>query len=225
MKNLFLSLTLVLCHWSLAQVRTYDTLPNLPDHYVKRFELFKKEPKVQGRVIMVGNSITEGGDWKSLLHDSTIVNRGISGDVTFGVLNRLNEITDQKPSKIFLLIGINDVSRNTPDEVIIANTLLIVLRIREASPSTEIFLQSILPTNDTFKNLHENFVGKGARIRRINEQLAKYSATLKYVYIDLHSNFIDANGSMETKYATDGLHLSTVGYQHWVEVLKKGKYL
>src|SRR5690348_15002827 len=102
---LFLSL---LTAWpALAQTRTYDTLPNLPEHYTKRYDLFKKEPLMKGGIAMVGNSITEGGNWKLLLKDTTVINRGISGDVTFGVLNRLKEITDHQPGKLFLLIGIN----------------------------------------------------------------------------------------------------------------------
>src|SRR5277367_948066 len=67
-----------------AQTKTYDTLPNLPEHYTTLYEKFKKQPIVKGKIIMLGNSITEGGNWKSLLKDTTVINRGISGDVTFG---------------------------------------------------------------------------------------------------------------------------------------------
>ena len=121
MKFIIFLLSLVSISPAFAQTKTYDTLPNMPEHYVTRYQLFQKERMVTGRIIMVGNSITEGGNWKVLLRDTTVINRGISGDVTFGVLNRLKEITDRKPSKLFLLIGVNDLSRNTPDEVIIEN--------------------------------------------------------------------------------------------------------
>lgn len=208
-----------------SEKRTYDTLPNLPEHYTKRYELFKTEPIKEGRIIMVGNSITEGGDWKKLLQDSTVINRGISGDVTFGVLNRLKEITDRKPSKVFLLIGINDLSRNTPDEVILENIFNIITKIKSRSPKTIVYLQSILPTNESFKNLHKNFVGKGEHITTINAQLKKYAAKLKYIYVDLHSRFVDNEGRMEAKYSGDGLHLNAAGYAHWIEILKEEKIL
>src|SRR5882724_10738404 len=113
MKFLLLLSSLFLFDSALAQIKTYDTLPNLPEHYVERYELFKKEPIKQGSILMVGNSITEFGNWKTLLKDTTVINRGISGDVTFGVLHRVKDITDGKPGKLFLLIGINDLSRNT----------------------------------------------------------------------------------------------------------------
>src|SRR6478609_5407451 len=149
MKVTLLFASLILSCSAFAQKKSYDTLPNMPEHYVTRYQLFQKEPITTGRIIMVGNSITEGTDWKRLLNDSTIINRGISGDVTFGVLNRLKEITDRKPSKLFLLIGVNDLSRNTPDEVIIENIFSIVGKIHSQSPTTVIYIQSILPTNES----------------------------------------------------------------------------
>ena len=225
MKFTSLLFALFLVFPAFAQTRTYDTLPNLPEHYVKRYELFKTEPIIKGRIIMVGNSITEGGNWKVLLKDTTVINRGISGDVTFGVINRIKEITDRKPSKLFLLIGINDLSRNTPDEVILENIFMIIGKIRSGSPATHIYVQSILPTNESFKNLHKSFIGKGEHIITINAQVKKYSKKLKYTYVDLHSNFLDPDGRMESKFTSDGLHLNTAGYDHWIEILKKEKYL
>jgi len=218
-------LLLLLISPAFAQTKTYDTLPYMPEHYVARYQLFQNEPMKTGRIIMVGNSITEGCDWKALLQDTTVINRGISGDVTFGVLNRLKEITDRKPSKLFLLIGVNDLSRNTPDEVIIENIFNIVGKVHSQSPTTAIYVQSILPTNDSNKNLHKAFSGKGEHVKTINAQLKKYAEKLKFTYVDLYSNFLDADGRMNAKFTYDGLHLSAAGYDHWIEILKKEKYL
>ncbi|MFN7258741.1 MAG: GDSL-type esterase/lipase family protein [Cyclobacteriaceae bacterium] len=204
----------------IAQKRNYDTLPNLPEHYTKRLAEFQKQPIVKGKVIMLGNSITEGGNWKKLLKDSTVINRGISGDVTFGVINRLDDIIKRQPSKVFLLIGINDLSRKTPDEVILENLFSIVSKIRSGSRNTEVFVQSILPTNETFKNFMPNFKGKASSILTINTQLQRYADKMKFTYVDLYSKFLDANGLMDAKYATDGLHLNELGYQHWVSILR-----
>ena len=205
---------------SQAQTRTYDTLPNLPEHYNKRVALFKKEPVVTGKVIMLGNSITEGGNWKKLLKDSSVINRGISGDVTFGVINRLDDIVKRKPSKVFLLIGINDLSRNTPYEVILENLFSIVAKIRAGSPKTQVYVQSILPTNETFKNFLPNFKGKESDIITVNTQLGRYGEKMNYVFIDLHTKFLDATGKMDGKYVTDGTHLNPLGYQHWVSIVQ-----
>ncbi len=203
-----------------AQQRTYDTLPNLPEHYLSRVAIFEKEPIEKGKIIMVGNSITEGANWKKLLKDSSIINRGISGDVTFGVLNRIEDIVLREPSKIFLLIGINDLSRNTPDEVIIENLFTIVSKLKASLPNTEIFVQSILPTNDSFKNLKKDFLGKDPHITTINTQLKRYADKMKYTFIDLYTKFLGKDGTMDAAYVTDGLHLNELGYQHWVSILR-----
>jgi lysophospholipase L1-like esterase len=225
MKPLSLFVLLFSISPAFAQTKSYDTLPNMPEHYVMRYQLFQKEPVTTGRIIMVGNSITEGGNWKALLKDTTVINRGISGDVTFGVLNRLKEITDRKPSKLFLLIGVNDLSRNTPDEVVIENIFNIIGKIHSQSPMTAIYIQSILPTNETFKNLNKAFIGKSEHVKTINGQLKKYAKKMKYRYVDLYSNFLDADGRMDSKFTYDGLHLNATGYDHWIEILKKEKYL
>jgi lysophospholipase L1-like esterase len=203
-----------------AQERRYDTLPNLPRYYTKRLAAFKNEPIVKGQVIMLGDSLTEGGNWKKLLKDPTVINRGIAGDVTFGIINRLDEIIKRQPSKVFLLIGINDLSRKTPDEVILENFFSIVSKIRSGSPNTEIFVQSILPTNETFKNFMPNFKGKAFNILTINTQLQRYAEKMKFEYVDLYSKFLDANGLMDMRYTNDGLHLNELGYQHWVSILR-----
>jgi lysophospholipase L1-like esterase len=204
---------------AIAQTKAYDTLPNVPDHYVKRFAMFKKEQTPTGIIMMVGNSITEGGDWKQLLNDSTIINRGISGDVTFGVLNRLDEIIGRKPSKIFLLIGVNDLSRNTPDEVIVTNIYRIAHTLRTRLPDTQVFVQSILPTNESFGNMMVNFKGKAKNIVAINDQLKQGAEKWKYTYVDLYTSFLNMRGEMDPQYATDGLHLNAAGYTHWVSIL------
>lgn len=209
----------------IAQKKTYDTLPNMPEHYVERYALFKKEPVVTGKVVMLGNSITEMGNWKKLLNDTTVINRGIGGDVTFGVMNRLDDVIKRKPSKIFMLIGINDLSRNTPDEVIIENIYNIAYRIHKGSPDTKLFIQSILPLNETFKNFPVNYKGKKEHIIAINGQLGKYGEKLHFTYVDIYSGFIGKDDQMEAKYSTDGLHLTPAGYDHWIEILKKLKYL
>ena len=86
--------------------------------YYQRATLFEVLPTSKSDIIFLGNSITNGGEWAELLGNPHAKNRGISGDTTQGVLDRLSTITKGKPSKIFLLIGTNDLSRGkSVDEV------------------------------------------------------------------------------------------------------------
>ena len=222
MKKNFIFLFVFLFPAYLLAQRTWDTIPYGPDYYRAQYEKFKKEAVVKGKVIFLGNSITEAGNWKKLLKDSTVVNRGISGDITFGILNRIDEVVNRQPSKLFLLIGINDIAKNIPDEVIMENIFSIVSKVRGLSPKTKIFVQSILPTNNSFPDSpdHKN---KDDHVITVNAQLQKYGDRLQYTYVDLYSKFTDNESRLDAKYTVDGLHLNAMGYIHWVDILNNLK--
>jgi lysophospholipase L1-like esterase len=207
-----------------AQVVPWDTIPNLPDHYNERLAEFKKQKVTTGKIMFLGNSITEMGDFKKLTGDTTITNRGIGGDITFGILNRIDEIVRFKPSKVFILIGINDLSKHIPERVILQNMFSIVNQLKAASPKTQVFVQSILPVNPTVKQFPNGYdVNESVVV--VNTQLSNISKRLKFTFIDLHKRFCTIDGLMDPKYTTDGLHLNASGYQLWVKILKDGKHL
>ena len=118
--------------------RLYDTVTSMPEVRSSRLAKFEAEPVVTGRVIFLGNSITQGGDWAKLTGDSTAINRGIGADVTFGLRTRLDDVTRRKPSKLFVLIGINDISKDIPDAVIAAEYRMLIDSVRARSPQTKI---------------------------------------------------------------------------------------
>ncbi len=80
------------------------------NNYTNRIQLFKSEPLKFGEIVFIGNSLTEqGADWSIKFGIRGVRNRGIAGDVTDGVLKRLDEIIYYKPKSVFLLIGVNDI--------------------------------------------------------------------------------------------------------------------
>src|SRR5688572_15846507 len=82
---------------SFGQNAIYDTIQYAKEYHQERLALFKTEPVTKGKIIFLGNSITEFGNWKKLLNDSSIINRGIAGDNTFGVLARLEDVITRQP--------------------------------------------------------------------------------------------------------------------------------
>ena len=60
--------------------------------YYQRATLFEVLPTSKSDIIFLGNSITNGGEWAELLGNPHAKNRGISGDTTQGVLDRLREL-------------------------------------------------------------------------------------------------------------------------------------
>lgn len=131
-------------------------------HYPKRIQEFIKNPLESGEIVFIGNSITEGGqDWSKRFGLDHIRNRGIAGDVTDGVLKRLDEIVYFNPKAVFLLIGINDLfsfhhnednSNLKYDKVVPSpeyvgkNILKIAKIIHHKSPETKIYVRTLLPT-------------------------------------------------------------------------------
>ena len=185
--------------------------------YDKRIKEFKESPIGYNQIVLLGNSITEdANDWNDRLGTENITNRGVSGDITDGVLVRLDEIIYFKPLAIFLLIGINDIyAMNLPDgkqtEKYIVNNIIKILDILlKESPETKLYLQTILPTHrEDIKN----------QIKRINRELIN-RVQPKVTVIDLYSLFANENDTMTSEYSTDGVHLNIYGYDIWVNNLR-----
>ena len=204
------------------------------DLYKKRIKEFKNNPIGQNKIVFIGNSITEGGgDWNARFGVKNIVNRGISGDITEGVLDRLDEIIYYKPIAVFLLIGINDIfSADIPDREKITplyvskNIFKIANQITSQSPSTKIFIQTILPINhEIYTEINDGFpehaVPLPIQINKINSLIINNGLGNKYTIIDLHSAFANKHGLMDRAYSTDGVHLNDAGYELWVEYVGK----
>ena len=217
MRYLFLFCTTLLYTVVLSQPVKWDSTFR-PNNYELKVELFKSFPNKSSDIIFLGNSITAGTDWMEMLGRTDVRNRGISGDITFGVLERLDEVTEGKPSKIFILIGINDISRNIPDSVILSNYKKIIRRIKKESPGTKIYFNTLLPVNNSFPDrAHFN---KDEHLLFVNEELKKLGAAEKITVIDIHPHFLDAGKRLDKKYTYDGLHLDMEGYQKWAAILK-----
>lgn len=183
-------------------------------YYQQRVSHFKLIPVNENDIVFVGNSITDGAEWSELFNDITIKNRGISGDFSAGILHRINDIVKQKPGKIFLLIGVNDLARGISTDSVIRNILLTADWIKQESPSTQLFIQSILPVSDVFKKF-SGHTNKTDSILKINSRLKKESENHRYNYIDLHTFFCNKQGKLNVKYTNDGLHLLAEGYILW----------
>jgi lysophospholipase L1-like esterase len=195
-----------------------------PDIYPHLVALSLKYPQSVNDIVFLGNSITYWGNWMELLDNRYVKNRGIPGDITYGLLDRLQYIVDGKPSKVFIMIGINDLARNIPDSVILSNYKRMVRQIKAGSPSTTIYFQTLLPTNRSFGKM-KNHYGKDEQIVRINAALAALALQESFQLINLYQHFANEQGQLKEVYTWDGVHLTAEGYQLWAEVLKRERYL
>ncbi|MCZ4223084.1 GDSL-type esterase/lipase family protein [Pedobacter rhodius] len=205
-----------------AQIVKWDSTYR-PAKYVEQVEKFKAEPKSKKDFIFLGNSITAGTDWAKLLNLPQAKNRGISGDITFGVLERLQEVIDRKPAKLFILIGINDISRNIPDSLILRNYKTMIARVKKGSSRTHIYFTTLLPVNSSFEKF-KNHYGKDNHILWLNEEIRKF-ASKDVTVVDLYPVFVDDNKHLKAELTKDGLHLIPEGYKVWADYLKANDYL
>ena len=202
------------------------------DFYHKKLSEFKVSPVGFNKIVFLGNSITQGLlRHTDKLSGNNIVNRGISGDHTDGVLARLEEIIHYKPQAVFLLIGVNDLfedNRSRPErtpEYVANNIFLISDIINKKSPNTKIYTQTIIPINNNqyltekpnIEFLHVDYSPS------INEQINEVNKILKsnlsLNIIDLHSTFLNEDLQLNPKFSTDGVHLNDLGYQNWIDII------
>lgn len=213
-KTVLLILALVATLNTFAQSEKFGT------YYNQRRTLFEKLPDTKKEIIFLGNSITDGGEWCELLNNKHVKNRGISGDVTEGVLFRLDEVTRSKPAKVFLLIGINDLSRGISKETVLENICTIAQNIRKDSPKTKVYIQSIFPVNAAFGKF-ENHTNKAADVIYVNNQLKSWCGKNGFFYVDLYSQLVTPGTDLlSPEYTNDGLHLLGDGYLKWAEIVK-----
>lgn len=188
----------------------------------QRISLFRVLPASPDDIIFAGNSITDGCEWAELFGDARIKNRGISGDRSYWLLDRLDPIVAGQPAKLFLMIGVNDLSTgSTPDEVA-ANIGRLLDRFAAESPRTEIYVQSILPVND--RDIpgvswdHWQHKAEIAETNRLIENLCQGRSNVRY--IDLTPVLSDETGLLDKRYTNDGLHLTGAGYLAWKEAIE-----
>lgn len=210
---------LMLC----CQVSAQSQIPRYPDslfstYYHQRVTQFRLLPYSKNDIIFLGNSITDGVEWTELFHDVHVINRGISGDVTAGVLNRLGDIVNRKPAKVFLLIGINDLARGVLPDSVLKNIDKIVSLIHEYSPVTKVYVQSLFPVNPA-KHKFPSHVNKSADIIYINRHLKENAESDDYTYIDVYDALKDGDGHLNLQYTNDGLHLLGPGYMVWKHIV------
>ncbi len=178
----------------------------------RRLARFRSVPVTPGRVVFLGDSITEGGTWEELFPELPTLNRGIGGDSTEDVLARLDEAINA-PAAVNLLIGTNDLHlgpRLSDLDGIATRVGQIVSRIQQKAPAASIYLNSVMPRTTLLTS----------RIRSLNERYVAVAARTGVTYVDLWPALADGRGELRGEFTTDHLHLKDVGYVAWSQVLR-----
>lgn len=173
--------------------------------------------------VFLGDSITDWYPIKELYDDLPIINSGVAGYTTDDILENLDDmVTIYNPTKVFILIGTNDIEKDKSEEEISKNIKKIVDNILKKRPNTKIYIESIYPINNTDdEKINHDMVGKrdNKKIRNINKKIKKYCESKNYTYINMYDELLDKDGNLDLKYTEEGLHLTDLGYLKVTKVL------
>ena len=177
-------------------------------HKKSQFEVLSMNEKFT--TMMLGDSITDEGLWDELLNSDTIQNRGISGDTTDGVLERLNPM-GKNIEKVFIMIGVNDIMRGKSVDEIYSNYLKIIQFFKEKK--IKIHIQSTLYIGETRK------ADFNPKVEELNKRLEKYASENKITFINLNPIFAP-NKVLKKEFTFDDLHLNGSAYKLWSQEIK-----
>ena len=198
------------------------------DYWQMKYDSFKVQNAnlSKGQIIFVGDSITDFyplDDYYSDLNLATY-NRGIGGDTTGGLLDRMQvSIFDLSPSKIVLMIGVNDVfGGRKSNEYVLDNYEEILTQISDNLPSAEVHCMSLLPVSLDIQPYAPNYdiAELNNRILQINTKIEELASGFGYDYHNLNQLVSCDGDSLKTQYTDDGLHLNSAGFEVWTNLLK-----
>ena len=178
----------------------------------------------KGQIVFVGDSITDlyvlDDHYADL--DIACYNRGIGGDTTQGVLDRLQvSIFDIQPAVVVLMIGTNDINGGAETEAILQRYEKIMDEIFAALPKVKLYCMSVIPQNDDLEGYSAvRIADTTPRILAVNAGIQRLAQNKGVIYLDIFSLLADEEDHLIKAYSDDGLHLNVEGLRVWTALLK-----
>ncbi len=195
----------------IVQTISSITSPRHSDYFFHKKSFFEQHGNPPYDVVFIGDSLIDDADWQDLFPSVRIANRGIKGDRTDGVLNRLESIYSTSASKAFIMIGINDFSFGTNANDVFRNYKTIVDKL--VARKMEVYIQSTILAGKQRNAVNKKIIILNKRLQHLAKQ--KKSIT----YINLNTS-LSKNSLLNEKYTRDGTHLNGDGYAIWKELIK-----
>lgn len=154
-------------------------------------------------VAFLGDSLTDGYDVAAYYPQYLVANRGIGGDTTVDLENRLAvSVYDLKPKVAVMLIGANN-----PDTMM-DNYENILRGLADNLPNTKIILLSLT-------SMGGEHWGKNNQLAAYNNvQIKMLAQKYSFGYVDLYSALFNLDDcEIYDEYTTDGGHLTALGYE------------
>lgn len=184
--------------------------------------LMVRKEMISDNVIFLGDSITEQYPLEEFYDQIHVVNSGISGHQSGDILRDMhNRVYRYNPSKVFLMIGTNDMAQGKSDQVIYKNIEKIITEIQEHRPHAKLYVESIYPINEAKYEDHDGDLNNktNKRIINVNNKIKELCKKYDVTYVDVFSKLLDTEKQLKNSYTTDGLHLTPLGYLKVTNIL------
>jgi lysophospholipase L1-like esterase len=181
-------------------------------------EKLKAQPAVPGRVVFMGDSITDIWGLAAAFPGKPYVNRGISGQTTPQMLVRFYpDVIELKAAVVLILAGTNDIARNTGPQTaeMIQRNFMAMAELAQTH-GIKVILCSILPVSDYGRN--QTASHPAGDILKLNEWIRAYAAKINAIYADYFTPLADEQGILKRGTSEDGLHPNAAGYELMVPV-------
>ncbi len=169
-----------------------------------------------GRVVFMGDSITDGWRLAEYFPDKPYVNRGIGGQTTPQMLIRFRpDVIALKPKVVVILAGTNDIAGNTGPMTVqqIEDNYASMAELAQANDIRVVFA-SVLPVHNYNANAELFFVTRSPeKILALNQWLKSYCEEKGLIYLDYFTPMVDGKGLLKRDLADDGLHPNKAGYK------------
>jgi lysophospholipase L1-like esterase len=195
-----------------AQRRLQDW-PNL-NRYKEANDKVPAPEKSEGRVVFMGDSITDGWKLDEYFSGKPYINRGISGQTTPQMLIRFRpDVLALKPRAVLILAGTNDIAGNTGPMTLemIEDNYASMADLAKAN-GVKVIFASVLPIHDYGRTKMSDRRAPD-QILKLNEWLKSYCKAKSHIYLDYFSKMIDEKGMLKAELANDGLHPNAEGYK------------
>lgn len=192
--------------WTAPPPHPYSYTDNTFFNEVTDFDTLFHVPRA---IVMMGNSLTQKMEWHELLNRCDVATRGVSGDVTAGILARVPYVLWLKPRIVFIEGGINDIDRKVLPGKILSNLRQTALQLdaHGALP--------VLTAITHVSPVYADYVSVNRLITRLNDSLAHFASQYGFDFVNLNPQ-IAPNGTLNPDFArADGCHLNAAAYRLW----------
>ncbi len=186
-------------------------LPNTSGYIAQKTAFYRQHGQQNYDVVFIGDSLTDQADWNDLFPTLRCANRGISGDQTDGILQRMDSIFSTSATKAVILVGVNDFIAGNSVDAVFENYKEIVRLLHEHT--MQVYIQSTILVGQQWADLNPKLVALNQSLRSLSAQSPLTT------FVDLNQKLAPDAYLLE-QYTADVIHLNANGYAVWRDLLK-----